>query len=92
MPDIEDLMQEWTPEMEEAFNQIPFPGPEIDIDLKDYAKIVCGMLDIPVHQGTHKKSLVEALHLLFSLYAEFKANPHFRRNQAQNKAEMQAEG
>lgn len=29
MPDYDTLMQEWNPEMEAAFKQITFPGPEI---------------------------------------------------------------
>ncbi len=79
MPDIESLMQEWPPEMEEAFGQIPLPAADIDLPLGEYAKFVCGLMDIPVHKLGNKKGMVEALHLLFSLYAEFKENPHFGR-------------
>jgi len=79
MPDIELLMQEWAPEMEEAFNQIALPGPEIDISLADYARLVCSMLDIPIYKLNNGKTLIEALHHLFTLYAEFKDNPHFGR-------------
>ena len=79
MPDIELLMQEWMPDMEEAFNQIQLPGPEIDISLADYAKLVCVMLDIPIYKLGNKKTLIESLHHLFTLYAEFKDNPHFGR-------------
>lgn len=79
MPDIESLMQEWAPEMEDALNQISVPGPELDLSLEDYARMICTMLDIPVHKLTNKKSVVEALHHLFTLYAEFKENPHFGR-------------
>lgn len=82
MPDIETLMQEWTPELEEAFSQIPLPGPELDLPLPEYAKILCTLLDIPVHKLGNKKSVIEALHLLFSLYADFKENPHFRHAKA----------
>eukprot|EP00826_Nyctotherus_ovalis_P058442 TRINITY_DN8030_c0_g2_i4.p2 TRINITY_DN8030_c0_g2~~TRINITY_DN8030_c0_g2_i4.p2 ORF type:complete len:157 (+),score=41.96 TRINITY_DN8030_c0_g2_i4:402-872(+) len=82
MPDIELLMQEWAPEMEEAFGQIPLPGPEMDLSLGDYARMVCTMLDIPVHKLGNKKGLIEALHHLFTLYAEFKDNPHFGRQKA----------
>jgi len=35
-------------------------------------KMVCAILDIPVHENP-----VESLHLLFSLYLEFKHNPIF---------------
>lgn len=82
MPDIELLMQEWAPEMEEAFGQTPLPGPEMDLPLGDYARMVCTMLDIPVHKLGNKKGLIEALHHLFTLYAEFKDNPHFGRHKA----------
>jgi intraflagellar transport protein 46 len=82
MPDIETLMQEWPVEMEEAFNSIPLPGSDIDISLPDYAKLICGILDIPVQKLNNKKSIIEALHLLFSLYTEFKENPHFRHKKA----------
>jgi len=50
MPDIETLMQEWNPEMEAAFKQIAFPGADIDMHVSDYAKIICSMVDIPVHK------------------------------------------
>lgn len=82
MPDIESLMQEWAPEMEDAFNQFQLPGSDIDVPLIEYAKLICGFLDIPVHKLNNKKSVIEALHLLFSLYAEFKENPHFRHKKA----------
>lgn len=79
MPDIELLMQEWPPEMEEAFNRVALPGPEMDVSVGDYARLVCSMMDIPVHKLNNNKSVVEALHHLFTLYAEFKDNPHFGR-------------
>ena len=37
-----------------------------------YARIVCALLDIPVHAGND--ALTESLHHLFTLYSEFKAN------------------
>jgi len=79
MPDIESLMQEWAPEMEDAFGQLALPGSDIDLPLGEYAKVICGLMDIPVYKLGNKKSIIEALHLLFSLYAEFKENPHFGR-------------
>ena len=39
MPDIETLMQEWHPDMEAAFKQIEFPGPDIDMTVKGWNKI-----------------------------------------------------
>ena len=37
-------------------------------------RIVCALLDIPVYS-----SLTESLHVLFSLYSDFKANVHFQQ-------------
>ena len=36
--------------MEAAFKQIAFPGADIDMHVSDYAKIICSMVDIPVHK------------------------------------------
>ena len=33
MPDIDSLMEEWPPEMEEAFNNLTLPNEDIDLDL-----------------------------------------------------------
>jgi len=77
MPDIESLMQEWPPEMEQAFKSTSFPGPEIDMHVADYAKIICAMSDIPVHKLQNEKPVVESLHVLFTLFSEFRSNQHF---------------
>jgi hypothetical protein len=39
--------------------------------------LVCALLDVPVYGGGSSASLVEALHLLFTLYSAFKSNPYF---------------
>ena len=46
---------------------------QLELDLKTYAKMVCTLLDIPVYDDP-----VESLHVLFTLYLEFKNNPIFR--------------
>lgn len=74
MPDIEDLMQEWPPEMETFLRNMKMPSGELDLDLKTYTKMLCGILDIPVHDNP-----IESLHVLFSLYLEFKSNPIFKQ-------------
>ena len=79
MPDIETLMQEWNPEMEQAFKQTPFPGPEIDMHVSDYAKIICALSDIPVHKLQNNKPAIESLHVLFTLFSEFRSNQHFQQ-------------
>ncbi len=77
MPDFDVLMQEWSPEMEQALREIPFPGPEIDMHATDYARLVCSMVDIPSHKLANNKSVIESLHVLFTLFSEFKQNQHF---------------
>jgi len=71
MPDMEVLMSMWSPEMEEALEGAQLPSAELNVDTKAYARIVCALLDIPVHQG--HEALTESLHHLFTLYSEFKA-------------------
>jgi intraflagellar transport protein 46 len=79
MPDIEMLMQEWPADMESILEKVPFPGQELKINLEEYVRIICMMLDIPVHKLANNKSLIEALHVAFTLYLEFKQNPHFQK-------------
>eukprot|EP00035_Acanthoeca_spectabilis_P021794 m.440245 g.440245 ORF g.440245 m.440245 type:complete len:381 (+) comp18493_c0_seq1:80-1222(+) len=73
MPDVELLMQEWPPEVEELLKTVGLPSAELDVQLKHFVSICCAVLDIPVHG-----SKIEALHLLFSLYVEFKQSQGFR--------------
>jgi len=73
MPDIEKLMQVWPSQFEEILKTVQLPGHEIELDVKDYAKVVCAMLDIPVYD-----KITESLHVLFTLYSEFKNNSHFQ--------------
>jgi intraflagellar transport protein 46 len=72
MPDFDNLMAELNPEIENALKNIPFPGPEIDMHPHDYARVILTMLDIPVHKLANNKSLVESLHVLFTLFSEFR--------------------
>uniref|UniRef100_A0A8C0ICL3 Intraflagellar transport protein 46 homolog n=1 Tax=Bubo bubo TaxID=30461 RepID=A0A8C0ICL3_BUBBB len=63
MPDIEALMQEWSPEFEELLGKVRCPTP----------LSLAAILDIPVY-----KSRIQPLHVLFSLYSEFKNSQHFK--------------
>ena len=78
MPNIENLMQIWPEKFEESLKEIILPNESIDLKLDSYAGFVCNMLDIPVHKLNSNKSVVEALHVFFSLYSEFKDNQHFQ--------------
>lgn len=73
MPDIESLMQVFPAEFEEELKTIPLPEADIDLSTREYASVLCALLDVPVY-----KSMVQSLHVLFTLFAEFKANQHFQ--------------
>lgn len=71
MPSLEELMQPWPQEMEDALNEgsaIYLPPPSIDLSLEEYAKQLCSIFDIPVSEG----SLVNSVHILLRLFAEYK--------------------
>ncbi|NXX19064.1 IFT46 protein, partial [Podargus strigoides] len=73
MPDIETLMQEWSPEFEELLGKVGLPTAEVSCDLAEYIDMICAILDIPVY-----KSRIQPLYILFSLYSEFKNSQHFK--------------
>ncbi|XP_012558832.1 intraflagellar transport protein 46 homolog isoform X1 [Hydra vulgaris] len=74
MPDIEKLMQEWPPEFEELLNNLKLPSADIECELAEYIDIICAIVDIPVYA-----SRIQSLHLLFTLYSEFKNSQHFNQ-------------
>ncbi|KAM3591036.1 uncharacterized protein V6R79_021117 [Siganus canaliculatus] len=74
VPDIDALMQEWPHELEEQLSRVQLPPARLRCSPAHYADVICGLLDIPVHAG----SRIQALHLLFSLYLEFRDSQHFR--------------
>lgn len=73
VPTMETLMQAWPPQMEAALNEVVLPTAMLDLELVDFCKTLCAILDIPVHDN----KLVESMHVLFTLFSEFKANQHF---------------
>ncbi|KAJ3412963.1 Intraflagellar transport protein 46 [Chytridiales sp. JEL 0842] len=91
MPDIEDLMQVWPAEIEEALNDMNLQMADLDMPLHNYVRLLTAILDIPTPpatlgaaaQGKDGKrrpstSTIESLHVLFTLYSEFKNSQHFR--------------
>lgn len=74
MPDIDSLMQEWPAELEELLGRLQLPPARLSCSTARYADIICSLLDIPVHG-----SRIQSLHLLFSLYLEFRDSQHFTR-------------
>ncbi len=77
MPDIDKLMEEWPPEVEEAFNHLTLPGADIDMDLEGYCKLACSLLDIPVHPKSENNT-IESMHVFFTLFSVFKENIYFQ--------------
>ncbi|CAL8105093.1 unnamed protein product [Calicophoron daubneyi] len=75
MPEISNLMAEWPAAFEEVIRNTRLPCSELDCSLKEYVDIICALLDIPVYNNR-----IHSLHLLFSLYLEFKNSQHFRQN------------
>ncbi|XP_075941170.1 intraflagellar transport protein 46 homolog [Anarhichas minor] len=76
MPDIDSLMQEWPCELEEQLGRLQLPPARLRCSAAEYADTVCALLDVPVY-GTR----VQSLHLLFSLYLEFRDSQHFTRRE-----------
>ncbi|XP_048471480.1 intraflagellar transport protein 46 homolog isoform X1 [Rhincodon typus] len=73
MPDIEALMQEWPPEFEELLGKVSLPTAEVNCELTQYIDMICAILDIPIY-----KDRIQSLHVLFTLYSEFKNSQHFK--------------
>ncbi|XP_041373920.1 intraflagellar transport protein 46 homolog isoform X2 [Gigantopelta aegis] len=85
MPDIDTLMQEWPPEFEELLKEVGLPTAELDCDLGQYVEIIASMLDIPIYKDTKHHEKIQALHVLFTLYSEFKNSQHFRTLAQENR-------
>jgi len=77
MPDIEQLMQVWPAEFEEFLQTNPLPElSELELDLPEYIKLIASILDVPVYS-----QITETLHVIFTLYSEFKSNQHFSKTE-----------
>ncbi|EZA49581.1 hypothetical protein DMN91_006204 [Ooceraea biroi] len=68
MPDIDGLMQQWPPQVEDKLNELQLDLSRLDCDLPQLVDTVCNLLDIP----TRENARLEALHTLFTLYLEIR--------------------
>lgn len=82
--DLEKLMAEWPSEIDSALTQhtIQLPSADIDLCLKDFARLCCTILDVPVkpvrsNYSGPRKQLVDSISTIFSVYLLFKNNQHF---------------
>lgn len=81
MPDIEQLMEAWSEEFEAALINLQLPSPDLELSLAEYAKVLCSILDIPTYENP-----IESLHVLFTLFMDFRNNPHFRARNIDDEA------
>ncbi len=49
------------------------PSSDLNVDLNSYVDIISALLDIPVY-----KSRIQTVHLIFTLFSEFKNSEHFK--------------
>jgi intraflagellar transport protein 46 len=81
MPEMDQLMEVWPEEFESflAQNGNALPSPDLDMSLGEYAKTLCSLLDIPTYDNP-----IESLHQMFTLFIEFRNNPHFQARMQQD--------
>jgi intraflagellar transport protein 46 len=94
MPEEDALMQEWPSAFESALASLPLPGADVDMSLAEYSRVICALLDIPVYArrggagggavgagagGGEDSSVVQSLHVLFTLYNNFQTNQYFQQ-------------
>jgi intraflagellar transport protein 46 len=72
--------------MNETLEQVAFPDERISLSINNYSKFICNMLDIPIYDSTNsKKSIIESLHVLFTLYVYLKENQLYQGNRKKDK-------
>ena len=74
MPEIESLMEVWPEDFERALETMQLPSPDLEMSLAEYVKVLCAILDIPVYDNP-----IESLHVMFTLYMDFKNNTYFQQ-------------
>lgn len=90
VPDMDTLLDMWPPEFERALETLQLPSPDLDLSIAEYARVLCSILDIPTYDNP-----IESLHLMFTLYMDFRNNPHFQARMAEGKgkdSEVSADG
>lgn len=66
MPDIDSLIQQWPPDIEDKLSEAQLDFSTLDCELPRVVDLVCNLLDIPVKPETR----LESLHTLFTLFLE----------------------
>lgn len=73
MPEVDSLLDAWPEAFEIALKTLKLPSPDLDLSLSEYARTLCGILDIPIYDNP-----IESLHQMFSLFMDFRRNPHLQ--------------
>lgn len=79
MPDLNDLMQQWSDEKEKKLKTEGFPKPEKHTNLLEYIKIISNIFDIPP-----MKREIHSGYLIFCLYAGIKQTQLYRSTIAES--------
>jgi len=60
----------WSKEWEDWIRngKLKLPDPHIDLTIEEYAKVLCTLLDIPVHEG----HLLESVHYMMNMFLDFR--------------------
>lgn len=73
MPEVDSLLDAWPEAFEHALKTLKLPSPDLDLSLSEYTRTLCGILDIPTYDNP-----IESLHQMFSLFMDFRRNPHLQ--------------
>ena len=73
-------MSAWPEELEELLASVNLPTADLNVGLKEFVRLLCGVLDIP----TYKSSTVESLYVMFSVFSEFQDSQHFHRQRRES--------
>lgn len=85
MPEMDALLDAWPADFEALLSTTALPSPELDMTLAEYARLLCAIVDIPTYENP-----IESLHLLFTLFIDFRNNPHFQQRMAGAERNMSA--
>lgn len=79
MPDIDSLMQSPDAGLEAMHKKILslLSSSNLPLTTEQLVKLLCALLDVPIYSGS-PKSLIESLHIIFTLYTAFTSNEHFQ--------------
>ena len=72
MPSVQELMQPWPTDVANELRNgtLELPTADIDLNVEEYARMMCMLLGIPVHDGC----VADSVHVLLSLFVEVQSS------------------